>query len=158
MHQSCMNWEQRIDLSFTLLKEFAALVGGEESKEILDILLAMSDFVSSDEFKNSTDQEKHDRSVEILGDAIGTCAKLIMHNERPESPPVYMTREQVKERLRQEYLKSVDTDCEMASMSVSDWIAENNIVIVDEGDTRLEEQSSSSSGEACPGGGSNEGG
>ena len=132
-----MGWESRIDLSFMLLKEIASLVGGEEAKEILDILLAMSDYVASDDFRNGDDKEKHDRSVEILGDAIGTCAKIIMRDSEPAAPPTYMTREQVRERLREEYLRSVSTDCEVASMSVSDWMRENNIVIVEEGDERL---------------------
>ena len=134
-----MSWEKRIKLSVELLKETLEVSPEDDKQKVLESIRLLQEYLDQ-EFEELSDEEKDCYSILLLLSAVKDCFPVLefLKDSIAPAPPVYMTKKEAEEKLREEYLKSLKFDNdEIASMNINDWISQNNIYIVEENDERL---------------------
>lgn len=136
-----MEWNERIDLSISLMQEVADILsninisvkGDVLSDELKEHVTALKQYIIDSEMISKTEEEKTIESICILKDAIETVFTKMVPEQIDSKPEVqYMTFEQASQKLFAEYKESIERgNDDVAAMNINDWFAENNIVLID---------------------------
>ena len=132
-----LEWGQRVMLCQALLSEMIDLTS-PTTNGLEDRLLAINEYIRSNDFRLKDDHSKETESICMLGDVLRDChdtysmiASKAMSDHLDENGRK-MTMDEAKDELRSQYLMAVKTgDSDVLGMNVNDWINQNMIVIVD---------------------------
>ena len=127
-----MSWEKRIKLSIELLKETLEVSPEDDKKNVLESIRLLQEYLDQ-EFEELPEEEKDCYSILLLLSAMKDCVPVLefLKDSIAPAPPVYMTKKEAEEKLREEYLKSLKFDNdEIASMNINEWISQNNILLL----------------------------
>lgn len=143
------NWKKRIELGKSLLADFRDMLPEESEDKAEDLSIALEtidEYVASMSFKENDDEEKENDSWSILMNAVRSCNDCLddIQKKMFPCPPKFVTREDAFKMLISEYAEAMAKGDDMvASTNINDWVAEHGLVIVEEGDSRLESSSDS---------------
>lgn len=130
-----MSWEKRMELSINLLSETATLLSSEDSFIIADSLEMIKNYLNSEDFNNSSEEEKNKMSVAFLINSLDLCGKFWYEEKDKLFPQLRQTIsfEEAKDKLMEEYLNDIKNgNDDIASLNINDWIIANGIILQDD--------------------------
>ena len=130
-----MSWEKRMELSINLLSETATLLSSEDSFIIADSLEMIKNYLNSEDFNNSSEEEKNKMSVAFLINALDLCGKFWYEEKDKLFPQLRQTIsfEEAQDKLMEEYLNDIKNgNDDIASLNINDWIVANGIILQDD--------------------------
>jgi hypothetical protein len=127
-----MSWQKKIEISVNLLSETAILMQGDDAKIMADALDIIKSYLCSDEFKDSSDDDKYKMSIKILTNTFELCESY-WWEERSKLFPLpqqTMSFDEVKNKLIEQYLEDIKSgDDNITGLNINEWIIENGINI-----------------------------
>lgn len=132
-----MFWFQRKQLCLNILKDaIQILYENDQIRCILQMYFQdLSEKFDSEQFLDLPEQVKNIQTINILMKVSEFYYNNLyeLYGENEHQPALYMTKQQAKEKLVADYFNSMKEGNDyIASMSMQEWITENNIIIVEE--------------------------
>ena len=142
-----MTWEDRIKLSLKMIEDVHGILkddsNGNDARmrdmdELKSHINGMKQYIADRGIADLNPAERRMESILILRDVIETVYPRISQiSEEEHAAPTYMTYEEARKKLVSDYMECMNCGSEeVAGMSVSEWLEENGIVIVNDDEMR----------------------
>lgn len=124
------NLQKRIKLSIKIIQQVKKIVQDEHNEQIENALNSLNHYLQNN-FSDFSEQEQQNLSILMLNDAISLSYDFLKMFQIKNVDDQYMTIDQVKEKLFEEYSQFSKIGSEqIACLNLTDWLNKNCIKII----------------------------